>query len=62
MNSLADPAAKTKIENGVVYSEREMFIDSLHDDRHDILLANIGIEERNTVYATKSGEFVFFLY
>ena len=44
MNSLADPAAKTKTENGIVYSTREMLIDSLHDNRHDILLANIGTE------------------
>lgn len=45
MSSLAHDSAETKTENGVVYSTREMMIDSLHNYRHDILLANIGTEK-----------------
>lgn len=42
INSLADAGAETKTVEGVVYSTREVIIDSLHNYRHDILLANIG--------------------
>lgn len=42
MNSLADAGAGTRTAEGVVYSTREVIIDSLHNYRHDILLANIG--------------------
>lgn len=42
INSLADKDAKTKKENGVIYSTREIFLDNIHDDIHDILLINLG--------------------
>lgn len=42
INSLADPEAETSENGGTVYSTRELFIDGLHDDVHDILLINIG--------------------
>lgn len=45
INSLADEEAKTRTEEGVIYSTREVFIDGLHDDVHDILLVNVGTEE-----------------
>ena len=43
MNSLDDPDAGTKEENGVIYTTRSVMLDSYHDgDVHNILLANIG--------------------
>lgn len=40
INSLADESSNTKIEDGVIYSTREMFIPL--SGEHDILLMNIG--------------------
>ena len=42
INSLSDEHAETSEDGGVTYSTREIFIDTLHDYVHDILLANIG--------------------
>lgn len=42
INSLADPESKTKTEDGVVYSKRELLIDSYHGNIHDIVLINMG--------------------
>ncbi len=42
VNSLADPESKTKTEDGVVYSKRELLIDSYHGNIHDIVLINMG--------------------
>ena len=45
INSLVDPNAETHVgEDGVIYSTREVMLDSYHDDIHDILLANMGTE------------------
>lgn len=44
INSLADANAETREEGGVIYSTREIVLDSYHDNIHDILLANIGTE------------------
>lgn len=44
-NSQMDENAETTREDGVIYSTREIFIDSRHDSVHDILIANIGSEE-----------------
>lgn len=44
INSLADEDAKTKVENGVTYSTREMIIDGRYDYQHDIVLINLGSE------------------
>ena len=44
INSLKAQEAETIEENGIVYTTREVLLDSLHDDVHDILLANIGTE------------------
>lgn len=44
INSLADKDAKTKVENGVTYSTREMIIDGRYDYQHDIVLINLGSE------------------
>ena len=44
INSLSDEKAETRVENGVVYSTREIVLDWLHDDLHDILLINKGTE------------------
>ncbi len=45
INSLGDKDAKTKVENGVTYSTREMIIDGRYDYQHDIVLINLGEEE-----------------
>ena len=42
INSLKDPAANTRIENGILYSTREMMLDGYHNYVHDIWLANMG--------------------
>lgn len=44
INSLGDVDADTRIENGIVYSKREMMLDGYHNYIHDIWLANIGTE------------------
>ena len=40
-NSLADEEADTRIENGVIYSKREVILGS-RSDKHDIFLSNMG--------------------
>ena len=45
INSLADKEAKTRVENGITYSIREMYLDGRYDYVHDIVLVNIGKEE-----------------
>ena len=42
INSFKDKNAGTKKENGVIYSKRELTIDGYHNNKHDILVANIG--------------------
>ncbi len=44
INSLAAEEAETKEENGIIYTVREMLLDDLHGNVHDILLANTGAE------------------
>lgn len=44
INSLEDDEADTRSEDGVIYSTREVMIDGLHNDQHDILLINTGTE------------------
>jgi len=45
INSLNDPEAKTRVdENGVIYSNREVVLDSIHEYIHDILFTNMGTE------------------
>lgn len=44
INSLIDQNAETTREDGVIYSTREMFLDSRYENIHDILLINIGYE------------------
>lgn len=44
INSLADPDAKTEERDGVIYSTREVLLDSYHYNVHDILLANMGTD------------------
>lgn len=45
INSLADENAGTAVENGVVYSTREIMLDGYHERVHDILLANMNLIE-----------------
>lgn len=45
INSLGDKDAKTRVENGVTYSTREMIIDGRYGYRHDIVLINLGDKE-----------------
>lgn len=42
INSLADSSSETTTSGGVIYSTREVMLDSYHDNKHDILLANMG--------------------
>lgn len=44
MNSLADPNVETTTQGGAVYTTREVMLDVLHDDKHDIMLANMGTQ------------------
>lgn len=45
INTLGRESAETSVDsNGVIHSTREMFINSLYDYRHDILLINTGSE------------------
>ena len=44
INSLDDKNSDTKVENGVIYSTREMVLDGRHNYIHDIWLANMGTE------------------
>ncbi len=44
INSLADKNANTRIENGVIYSTREMFFTESNDYEHDIVLMNLGVD------------------
>ena len=45
INSLDDAEANTREENGIIYSIREMLLDSAHNYRHDILLLNTGTQD-----------------
>ncbi len=42
INSLKDEASKTSEQDGVLYSTREAMFDNHHNNRHDIVIANIG--------------------
>lgn len=42
INSLGDESAKTEEKDGIVYSTREVMLDSIHDNIHDIMVANLG--------------------
>lgn len=42
INSLKDEASKTVEKDGVVYTTREVMLDSYHFNRHDIVAANVG--------------------
>lgn len=44
INSLKDVSAKTEVKDGVVYSTREVMLDYIHDDIHDIMVANLGTQ------------------
>lgn len=44
ITSLADEDAHTQTENNVIYSTRQVMLDRLHDDKHDILVANMGTQ------------------
>lgn len=56
INSLADEDAKTKVENGVTYSTREVMLDGYHDYYHDIFIANMGKEKLNTLSVDVSSD------
>ena len=45
INSLADENVETITKNGIIYSNREVLLDEYHNDIHDILLANISVNE-----------------
>ncbi len=44
INSLLDSDANTEIKDNVIYSVREILLDGYHHDKHDILLANMGMD------------------
>lgn len=45
INSLIDQNANTHVENGVVYSTREVMLDKYYDYVHNICLVNVGKED-----------------
>ena len=45
INSLNDQNAHTEIRDGVIYSTREIMMDSYHKNHHDIFLANTGSQD-----------------
>lgn len=45
INSLIDKNANTYVENGVVYSTREVMLDKYYDYVHNICLVNVGKED-----------------
>lgn len=51
VSSLTDESSETKYKDGVIYSNREMIIDSYHNNRHDIFLANIGTTDLQNIKA-----------
>lgn len=51
VNSLTDESARTEYKDGVIYSTREMMIDSYHNNRHDIFLANTGTADLQNIKA-----------
>ena len=55
MNSLTDENAGTKEENGVVYTTREVMLNSIHNYKHRILLANMGTEDLTKLSVEAAG-------
>lgn len=51
LNSLGDEKANTRVENGITYSTREMFLDGRYDYLHDIVLINLGSESISAISA-----------
>ncbi len=49
VNSLYDPESDTQVKDGVTVTKREILIDSYHDSRHDIFVANMGTENIGTI-------------
>lgn len=49
VNSLADEDAQTREESGVTYSTREVFLDGFHGYYHDILIANMGKDQLDSL-------------
>lgn len=45
INSLADENSETVIENGIIYSKREVVLDWGHNRIHNILLANLSLDD-----------------
>lgn len=58
LNSLADPEAETTEENGVIYSTREIMLDSRHNDVHDLLLINMGSSALSGITAELDSDMV----
>ena len=56
INSLSDPDASTRTENGTIYSEREVMVDSYHKSIHDILVVNRGTETISNLAAELSSD------
>ncbi len=44
VTSMADESSHTKIENGIIYSDREVLLDIYHALVHDIFIANMGTD------------------
>ncbi len=55
MNSLTDENAGTKEKNGVVYTTREVMLNSIHNYKHRILLANMGTEDLTKLSVEAAG-------
>lgn len=58
INSFGDKDAQTREENGVIYSKREVILDSYHENVHDIVLVNMGTEPIKNLKAELSSNVV----
>ncbi|MCM1466783.1 MAG: Ig domain-containing protein [Alistipes sp.] len=59
ISSLADSSAVTTEKDGVIYTTREIMLDSLHsNDLHNILLTNIGTDELSNLSVELTSEVV----
>lgn len=58
INSLNDAAANTHVENGVICSSREMMLDTYHDDRHDIIVANMGTQTMSALQVNLESDYL----
>ena len=58
MNSLADAESETTVQDGVIYTTRQVMLDGYHNYIHDIFLANMGTEDISSLSVTLESDVV----